>query len=128
MSTTITITKSVDVEIDTVDERDSGGSYARVAIIPATDYTDARVVARASIYERDAAPDGTSRFTITGGFADNYAVESKVRNYAAELSGVSFDSESGQFFAYTKDVVAAERLATAVVRAAVEVALERGEL
>jgi hypothetical protein len=129
MSTTITITKSIDVDIDTVDERDSGGRYARVAVIPATKYADARTVATATIYERDAAPDGTSRFTVTGNFVDNYAVEAKVRAYAdGAIDGVSFDSEQGQFFAYTKDVVAAERLATAVVKAAVAVALEAGAL
>lgn len=132
MRTSITITKGVEVDITTVDGRDAQGwlDYARVAVIPATEYTEAREVARASIYERDRS-DGSSRYTITGSFADNYAVERKARaavGGSEAPEGVEFDSESGQFFAYARNVVVAEQLATIVVRAAVEVALERGEL
>jgi hypothetical protein len=125
MSTTITITKSIDVEIEATEtER---GDTAWTATVPATDYTEARVIARATIYERDAAPDGSARFTVSGCFVDNYAVERKALK-AVDGVGVSFDSEQGQFFAYTSNVVTAEMLARIVVTKAVEVALEAGEL
>ena len=120
MSTTITITKSVDVDISTVEtER---GDVARVATVD-QGYLTPTIVATATIYERDGAG-----YTVTGNFVDNYAVEAKARKAVDGAYAVQFDSESGQFFAYTKDVVAAERLATVVIKAAVEVALEAGEL
>ncbi len=118
---TITITKSVDVEIEAVEaER---GDTAWVATIPASDYIEAREVAKAVIYEREGRG-----YTVSGRFVDNYAVERKVRKVADEIGPVSFDSEQGQFFAYAKNVVIAETLARIVVTKAVEVALERGEL
>jgi hypothetical protein len=126
MSTTITITKSIEVDIDTVEtER---GNVARVATVD-QGYLTPTTVATATIYQSDDRPDGSAKYTVTGNFVDNYAVEAKARAYAdGAIDGVSFDSEQGQFFAYTKDVVAAERLATAVVKAAVAVALEAGAL
>lgn len=129
MSETITITKSIDVDIEYVSDTraEARSEGATVATVPATDYTEAREVARAAIYLSDARPDGTTRFTVSGCFVDNYAVEARARSYAAGLT-VDFDSESGQFFAYVRSFDAALLLARIVVKAAVEVALERGEL
>lgn len=118
---TITITKSVDVEIEAIEtER---GDTAWVATIPASDYIEARVVAKAYIYEREGRG-----YTVTGSFVDNYAVEAKVRKAVEGSLTVQFDSESGQFFAYVRSFDAAIILARKVAEAAVEVALEAGEL
>jgi len=58
----------------------------------------------------------------------NYAVEAKVRKAVEGSLTVQFDSESGQFFAYVRSFDAAIILARKVAEAAVEVALEAGEL
>lgn len=117
MSTTVSITKSIDVDIELV------STPRGPAIIAETG--GGEEVARATVYQSDDRPDGTARFTVTGNFVDNYAVESKA---ARAYPTASFDSEMGQFFAYERGLDAALQLARIVVTAAVEVALERGEL
>jgi hypothetical protein len=131
MSTTITITKSIDVDIElTADTRyGDSGNHAVVATVPATTYDDdAREVARVGLYQSDDRPDGSAKFTVTGNFVGNYAVEAKVRKAVEGSLTVQFDSESGQFFAYVRSFDAAIILARKVAEAAVEVALEAGEL
>ena len=123
MSTTITITKSIAVDIE-LRTTERGREF-----VATTDegYALPTTVARVSIYERSYAHDGGTKFTVSGSFVDNYGVEAKVRKTAAALPA-SFDSESGQFFAYVPSFDAALLLGRKVAEAAVEVALEAGEL
>lgn len=120
---TITVTRSVNVIIDTDEE-----NYSRIAILSGTEFHEhPEVVARAFI--RPADSDET-QFVVSGDFVDNHAVQNIIwkQSWRWGVAGVQFDSEAGQFFAYTGDVATAERLATLAVKVGVEVALRRGRL
>jgi hypothetical protein len=81
-------------------------------------------VSRADVYSNEGSyiDGGRSTWTITGCFWDNHDVQTVVKAQVEQqgLTGVEFDSELGQFFAYAEDRATAEQVARLAVQAEVD--------
>jgi hypothetical protein len=123
MSTTITIIKSIEVDIELV-QTDFGD--ALVANEVPRDYGRVNL---ARVYIEEADYEGERpNWRLDGDFVDNLAVEAAARAAVGDSSAVRFDSDGGEFRAYVDTFDAAVLLGRTVTTAAIRVALERGEL